>query len=53
MPFRTYSYSTCSIVSIALRIWSVINMKATVKEHSEYKGVKQTVIARPKLISIA
>lgn len=29
-----------------------IQMKATVKEHSEYKGTKQTVITRPKIIAI-
>lgn len=29
-----------------------IEMKATVKEHSEYRGVKQTVIVRPKVKSI-
>lgn len=29
-----------------------IQMKATVKEHSEYRGIKQTVIVRPKVSSI-
>jgi len=27
-----------------------VNLKATVKDHSEYNGVKQTVINRPKII---
>lgn len=29
-----------------------IEMRATVKEHSEYRGIKQTVIVRPKVKSI-
>lgn len=29
-----------------------VRMKATVKEHGEYKGNKQTVITRPKVIAI-
>ena len=29
-----------------------VTMRATVKEHGEYKGVKQTVIARPKISGI-
>jgi hypothetical protein len=27
-------------------------MRATVKEHGEYKGTKQTVITRPKIAEI-
>lgn len=30
----------------------VVKMRATVKEHSEYKGTKQTVITRPKIAAI-
>lgn len=30
-----------------------VTMRATVKEHSEYKGIKQTVITRPKIAKIA
>jgi hypothetical protein len=30
-----------------------ITLKATVKEHSEYKGIKQTIINRPKVLAIA
>lgn len=33
-------------------IGDTIEMKATVKEHSEYKGTKQTVITRPKIAAI-
>lgn len=29
-----------------------VTMKATVKEHGEYKGIKQTVITRPKVTGI-
>ena len=29
-----------------------VALKATVKEHGEYKGVKQTVITRPKVKAI-
>lgn len=29
-----------------------VAMRATVKEHSEYRGVRQTVITRPKVMSI-
>lgn len=35
------------------KIGSVITMKATVKEHNEYKGTKQTVITRPTIKAIA
>lgn len=31
---------------------SVIDMRATVKEHSEYRGTKQTIINRPKINAI-
>lgn len=30
----------------------VVEMRATVKEHSEYRGTKQTVITRPKITAI-
>jgi hypothetical protein len=33
-------------------VGDTIVMKATVKEHSEYKGTKQTVITRPKIAAI-
>lgn len=33
-------------------VGDTIEMKATVKEHSEYKGTKQTVITRPKIAAI-
>lgn len=29
-----------------------VTMKATVKEHNEYKGIKQTVVTRPKVLAI-
>lgn len=34
-------------------VGSTVKMRATVKEHSEYKGTKQTVITRPQIKSIA
>lgn len=34
-------------------VGSVITMRATVKEHGEYKGTKQTVITRPQIKSIS
>lgn len=34
-------------------IGSKVTMRATVKEHSEYKGTKQTVITRPTIKAIA
>jgi len=33
-------------------VGDTIEMKATVKEHSEYNGTKQTVITRPKIAAI-
>ena len=30
----------------------VISLKATIKSHDVYKGVKQTIINRPKVIEI-
>lgn len=33
-------------------IGDTVTMKATVKEHKEYKGIRQTVINRPKINSI-
>lgn len=30
----------------------VVEMRTTVKEHSEYRGTKQTVITRPKITAI-
>lgn len=33
-------------------VGDMVRMKATVKEHGEYKGTKQTVIARPKVMEI-
>jgi hypothetical protein len=33
-------------------IGSTVTMRATVKDHSEYKGTKQTVITRPKVSHI-
>lgn len=35
------------------KVGGIVKLKATVKEHGEYKGVKQTVITRPKVIAIA
>lgn len=37
---------------IDAEVGDTIEMKATVKEHSEYKGTKQTVITRPKINGI-
>lgn len=37
---------------VEAEIGNVIQMRATVKEHNEYKGIKQTVINRPKITSI-
>lgn len=37
---------------IEAEIGSVIQMRATVKEHNEYKGIKQTIINRPKITGI-
>lgn len=34
-------------------VGDIVTMRATVKEHSEYRGTKQTVISRPKIASIA
>lgn len=34
-------------------VGDIVTMKATIKEHSEYKGTKQTVITRPKIVSIS
>lgn len=37
----------------ALHRGEVVGIKATVKAHSEYQGVKQTVLSRPKLVTAA
>lgn len=37
---------------IEAEIGSAIQMRATVKEYNEYKGIKQTVINRPKITGI-
>jgi len=37
---------------IAAEVGDRVYMKATVKEHGEYKGVKQTVINRPKVSGV-
>lgn len=37
------------IVSTCAEVGDKVTMRATVKEHSEYRGVKQTVITRPKV----
>jgi hypothetical protein len=37
---------------VAAEIGDRIDMRATVKEHSEYRGIKQTVIVRPKVNGI-
>lgn len=37
---------------VEAEIGDTVQMKATIKEHGEYKGTKQTVISRPKLVSI-
>jgi hypothetical protein len=45
-----------AIVYRGANCWEVgetLTVKATVKEHVEYKGAKQTVIARPKIIQPA
>ena len=33
-------------------VGDTIEMKATIKEHGEYKGTKQTVVTRPKIAQI-
>lgn len=38
---------------VLAEVGSKVTMRATVKEHSEYKGTKQTVITRPKVSRIA
>lgn len=37
---------------VEAEIGDKVSMKATVKEHSEYKGTKQTVLTRAKLLAI-
>lgn len=37
---------------VEAEIGDTIQMKATIKEHGEYKGTKQTVVTRPKITEI-
>lgn len=37
---------------VEAEVGDTIEMKATIKEHGEYKGTKQTVITRPKIAAI-
>ena len=37
---------------VEAEIGDTVTMKATVKEHGEYKGTKQTVVTRPKIAEI-
>lgn len=44
-----YRDAETSLNDVIAEIGDRVEMKATVKEHSEYKGAKQTVITRPKV----
>ena len=40
----------CDSAERALRVGDTVTVKATIKEHGEFRGVKQTKILRPKLV---
>lgn len=49
-PLSTYDEQTGEYVDA--EIGDIVTMKATVKEHGEYRGNKQTVITRPRISTI-